>query len=418
MFARLAILGFLFAFSGSPQMRPPVALRGASGDLDAQIAAAAKVLSARPEDSRAACRLAVAYLRKMRETVEFDYLERAARLVDDVLSRDPGYYEALRLRTEIAMERHEFALVAEYSAEMTRFAPNDPGAWGSLGDAAMELGDYGRAKNAYEKMVALKPALPSFSRIAWLRFITGDAPGAIALMQSATRSGGGNPQDLAWCLSDLGSLYWKTGNGIEAEASYRRALEILPTYYAAWAGLGRMASARNQVKEAIAAYTKAQANVPMPEYAAALEDLYTRAGNAKAAREQVALLQASEITLRATGEKANRTLALVYADAGRELERARELVENEIHARPDVYTWDAYSWVLFRQKELDKAWNAAQKALAVHTPEPAFHFHAGMIADAKGLNEDARRELQAALALNSQWDYVQAEQARATLAKR
>ena len=55
--------------------------------------------------------------------------------MESVLTRDPGNYESLRLRSEIDMERHEFARVAEYSQEMARLAPDDPANWGTLGDA-------------------------------------------------------------------------------------------------------------------------------------------------------------------------------------------------------------------------------------------------------------------------------------------
>jgi tetratricopeptide (TPR) repeat protein len=412
---RLGVLICFLAASGLAQTRssePPP--REAMG-TDARITAASRALKASPENSRAACQLALAFIRKMRETVDGQYLDRAASLVNDVLARDPADYEALRLRTEIAMEKHEFARVAEYSEEMTRFAADDPGAWGFLGDALMELGQYRRAGEAYARMIALKPALASFNRVAWHRFVTGDAKAAIELMNAAIQAGSKLPDDMAWCLADLAGIYWKTGAVEGSEQAYRRALTYSPNYYPAWAGMGRIASARNQVKQAIAAYLHAQAIVPLPDFAAALEELYIRAGDTAKARGQRALLDSAAITLRASGEKANRMLALIYADTGQQLDRAEELTANELDARPDVYSWDARAWVLFHQNELDEAWSAAQNALRFGTAEPAFHYHAGMIARAMGRKEDAQRELRAALALNPNWNYAQAREARAAL---
>ena len=78
---------------------------------DDRIAALSKQSVAKPS-LHAQCLLAKAYIQKMRETVDFGYLERASKIVEEVLTRDGGNYEALQLRSEIGMERHEFASVA------------------------------------------------------------------------------------------------------------------------------------------------------------------------------------------------------------------------------------------------------------------------------------------------------------------
>jgi tetratricopeptide (TPR) repeat protein len=120
---------------------------------------------------------------------------------------------------------------------------------------------------------------------------------------------------------------------------------------------------------------------------------------------------------RAGGEKTNRNLALLYADQDRNLDRAKELVENEIKVRPDIYTHDALSWVLFKLKKYDEAENASQFALQLNTSEPVFYFHAGMIAAQLGKKDEARKDLQKALALNSHFDVDEAPAAQAALSK-
>jgi tetratricopeptide (TPR) repeat protein len=409
--AILVLLPFACSLGAQTRVREPL-LQGSRQATDARITADSKLFEAQPANNRIAAQLALDYIQKMRETVNFDYLNLAARVIDGILDRDPGNYEALRLRSEIEMERHNFELVAQYSLEMTRFAPNDPGAWGSLGDSSMELGEYARAGDAYSKMLTLRPDLTSYNRLAWYRFVTGDAAGAIALMRSAVSAGTGAAENVAWCWAELGGMYWKTGRGDDAVSAYRRALEVFPNYYAAWAGLGRIASARNQVKDAIGSYLKAQATVPMPEYSEALEDLYGRSGEPVKARQQRELIDAIEITMQASGEKTNRNMALLYANQNRNLDRARVLVENEIKVRPDVYTHDALAWVLFRQGRLEEASKAAEFALSRGTSEPTFHFHAAMIDDALGRKEEARRQFSQALSLNPSWDFRQSALAR------
>ncbi len=73
--------------------------------------------------------------------------------------------------------------------------------------------------------------------------------------------------------------------------------------------------------------------VPLPDYAAALETRYARAGQLAEARKQRDFVDAIDKMAFASGEKTNRNLALV---------------ESEIAVRPDVYTYDALSWLLFK----------------------------------------------------------------------
>src|ERR1700680_2597065 len=97
-----------------------VGLAGGPSHTDAQIAAYQKLSSSAPDNLHAQNTLAGAYIQKMRETTDFAYIDRASRIVDRVLSIEPRDYEALRLRSEIALERHQFAQVAELSRQMIK----------------------------------------------------------------------------------------------------------------------------------------------------------------------------------------------------------------------------------------------------------------------------------------------------------
>ena len=137
--------------------------------------------------------------------------------------------------------------------------------------------------------------------------------------------------------------------------------------------------------------------VPLPEYAGALEVLFGRTGDAENSARQRALLEMVDKLMTVNGEKANRTLALVYADAGRNLAKAVGLAKGEFEVRNDVYSYDALSWVLFKSGDLAEAVKASEKALALGMPEPSFYFHAGMIAAANGDTVGARSHLEGAL---------------------
>ncbi len=356
----------------------------AGATTDDRIRNVERELHGNPNNSRLQTALISAYLQKLRETADGAYLERASLLVDRMIEQDGGSFEALRLRNEIDLQRHDFKAVAERARSMTRDEPSDAGNWGNLGDALMELGDYELAGQAYAKMFALRPNLASYNRLGFFRFVTGDAQGAIGFMRLAVEASDAAPEHTAWCQAELGDLYFKTGKLADARMAYRSALDLFPGLHRAYAGLGRVEEAEGHTEAAIRNYEHAQAIVPLVEYASTLEDLYRNQGENKKADGQQHLIDAIDMLGRARQEKTNRTLALILANHDRRLGRALELIEAEIPERGDVYTWDAFSWVLFKLGRLQEARAASLKALRMSTPEPDFYRHAAQIAEAAG----------------------------------
>ena len=382
---------------------------------DDRIAMYQTLSQTKPEDLHYQNLMAATYLQKMRETMDPDYLNRAGKIVDSVLSADRRNYEALRLRSAIELERHNFPKVAEDSRELMRMEPDDPWNWGTLGDALMELGEYSAAADAYQKMIRLRPDLASYNRASYYRFVAGDVAGAIDVMKKAIESGSRSPENVAWCLVDLGNMYLKTGNRRDAELAYGAALKLFPGYHPAYAGMGRLSAQGGKIALAIDYFQKAEAAVPLPDYSAALEDLYDAGGKPEQARMEAERLMVIEKMDQAAGFPANRNLALAFADHGRNLDHALVMVKEEMKTRHDIYEWDALAWVLYKSKKFDEAWKASEKALELGTPEPGFYYHAGMIARALGDKDAALKHLQHALALNSNFDLKQAQVAREAL---
>ena len=384
---------------------------------DQQIEMYQKQAAAAPSNAHFQNLLASAYIQKVRESTDFSYLDRASNIIEGVLDSDAGNYEAMRLRSEIELERHGFAQVVEYSEELTKLAPDDPWNWGTLGDALMELGRYDRASAAYQKMLALRPNQASYNRVAYHRFVTGNAAGAIEMMNLAVRAGGLAPENTAWCLVDLGNMYFKTGQLEQAEGAYSSALRLLPGYHSANGGLGRVKAAQGQTAAAISYYQGAHSSVPLPDYSAALYALYAQSGKSEEAKKQLDLIDVVDRLAQASGERTNRNLAMIYADHGRRLDRALELVREELTVRQDVYTYDALAWVLYKNNHYAEAQEAMDRALRMGTPDPGFYYHAGMIALALGRKPDARNYLERALALNRRFDPVQAPIAEKALSE-
>jgi tetratricopeptide (TPR) repeat protein len=373
--ALLLLMASSLAFA--QRMNPPAVK---AENTDQKIQRNQKVLAANPKDLAAESELTAAYLQKLRENGDGSYLDRASALVDRMLTQDAGNYEAMRFQNEIDLQKHDFKAVEDRARDLLRFEPSDAGAWGNLGDASMELGKYEAAGEAYAKMFAIRPSLASYNRIAWFRFVTGDPASAISFMEAAVEAGAGTPENTAWCKAELGDMYFKTGNLDQAMETYESALAVFPALHRALAGKGRVEAARGNTAAAIGSYERAQAIVPMIEYAGSLEDLYTIAGMPAKAKQQRDTIDVIDRLGAARGESTNRNLALILADHHRNMAHAVELVQAEIGSRPDVYTWDALSWILFQSGRIEEAKAASAKAMKFNTPEPKFHEHAEIIA--------------------------------------
>ena len=337
---------------------------------------------AQPDELHYQNLLAGAYIQKVRETVDFSYLERAQQVLQNVLAKDSKNYEAQRLRTEIALERHDFHAAALYSETLTQQAPNDSWNWGTLGDAQTELGNYDKAADAYQKMVNIRPDLSSYNRAAYFRFLYGDAENGTKIMKMAIAAGSPMAENTAWCQVELGKMYLKTGKLKEAEEAFSAGLRNFPNYHPALSGLAQVQAEKHDWKSAITNMKRAQASVPMPDYAAALYDYYTASGDSKEAKKQKEMIEVIDQVGQAAQEKANRNIAVIFADHDWHLDRALELAKNELEVRGDVYTYDALAWALYKNGKYAEASEAMKQATKLGTPEPSFRLHARLIEEA------------------------------------
>lgn len=395
---------------------PGIARSAAPSAADGAIDAATRNASERRAGTFV--ELAAAFMLKARDTGDPAYHGRAAAALDRALAIDPDSYEALRARAWVLLAQHDFR-GAHGAAERARaLRPDDWWNHATLADAAVELGDYAGAEEAAQQLLDLRPGLPAYTRVAYLRTLFGDRDGAIEMLERAARAGSGrDPEALAWTLVHLGHEHFAAGALGAAGPAYARALDVLPGYPLALAGLGRVRAAEGRSAEAVDLYRRALAAQPSPELAGALGDLHAARGETDEAERHYALVDHMERVAEAAGKTYGRQLALFHADHDRRLGDALRLARKEAATRGDVYTDDAVAWALHKNGRPAEAMRAAHRALRLGTRDALLHYHAGMIAAALDRPRRAARHLGRALALNPYFDLRQAAVARTTLAR-
>jgi tetratricopeptide (TPR) repeat protein len=223
-----------------------------------------------------------------------------------------------------------------------------------------------------------------------------------------------NPESMAWCRVQLGHELINAQKLHEAEREFDRALRYFPDYHLALAAKGRARLLAHDVENAIRYYQLAENRVPLPEYAIALGDIFTRLGRTDDARREHELVEFVEKSGAMDGTYSLQ-LALFWADHDTRLDDALTVAERERRARSDIYTCDALAWCLYKNGRLADAKTAITEALRLGTRDPRLHYHAGMIANALGDHGAATKYLKTALEINPDFDILQSDNARNTL---
>lgn len=380
---------------------------------NAEIDTAQKVIEKAPDSAQGYNLLAVAYIRRARESGDFSINSNAETAVARALEIEPENIDSKRIRASLLLTFHRFAEALAYGTKLNEQHPRDAVIFGVLTDANVELGNYKEAAEAVQKMVDLRPNMESYARVAAVRSLYGDSDGAIEAMTLAARTA--DPKDKeaqSWCIAHLGDEYFKVGRYEEAEKQYDKVFEIFPDYHFALAGKGRVRAALGDLENAVKFYTQAQTKVPSVETVIALGDLYNKLGNADKAKEQYDLAVFIEQKL---GNLDQRRLAQMWADQDVRLDEALTIAAREHAARKDVFTADIYAWCLYKKGDYAEARKIIREALRLKTKNAQFFYHAGMIEKSLGSDQTAAEYLQKALQTNASFDLLQAEKARAAV---
>ncbi|GAB0107178.1 tetratricopeptide repeat protein [Nocardia sp. JMUB6875] len=386
----------------------------ATEPLAAQIEQKRQQLDRVPGNASGWAGLGASYVELARITGDPANYGEAQRALDRSLQLKPeGNAEALSGLGVLANARHDFANARRYAEQALTLRPDSAEIEGVLVDALTQLGDTDAATAAVQRMLDLRPGVPSFTRAAYdleLHGRTAEARDAMQLALAAATT----VDQIAFCRYHLGELAFNAGQLDEAETHYRTGLLASPNNAALLQGQAKISAARGDLDRAIAQYAALTARSSLPEYLIEYGELLDAAGHPDQARAQYAAVSDRFRALEAQGATVDLDAASLAADHGDPADAVR-LAQLEYARRQNIITTDVLAWALHKAGRDGEAVELADRAGTLGWRNASLLYHRGMILAALGRTDEATAALRTALDINPNFSPLHAPRARQAL---
>jgi tetratricopeptide (TPR) repeat protein len=366
-----------------------------------KIAWARQAIAAQPQRYEAYNDLALALVRRARETADPAYYAQAEEALTHSFRLAPENLAGQRIRVQILLGQRDLAPALELATALNKRIPDDVLVYGLLADAHMALGNYDEAEHAAQWMLDLRPHnVPGLLRAAALRELFGDVEGALDMLAAAyQRIPVHEVEERAWILTQMAHLQLLASKLDTAHTLLQQALSLFPTYPYTLATLAEVRTAQKKYAEAIDLWRQCYEAAPHPKYLYGRATVLEHTGRRQEAQRAYAAFEQQARRVIQRSDNANRELVWYYADRARKPLEALRIARLEVARRRDVHTLDAYAWALHVTGSHAEARQHIEQALAVGIREARLFYHAGAIAAKLNDRTAAARYLQQSLAL-------------------
>jgi tetratricopeptide (TPR) repeat protein len=329
------------------------------------------------------------------------------------LALDPKNADALLGLAWVSSGRHNFRASCDYAKQALQHRPQMANAYALIADADVELGRYEDAYAHCQQALDLSPGLSTYSRAGHLLWLTGQPEEALNLMRKAIRSGGTQPEHIAWCRVEIAQMLLNAGSVAFAAAEAAQALQVLPRHPRMLVVMGRIYVAQGDFPAAESCFARSLEFEPSHDSLLNLGELQEFLGRQKEADATFARL----LLFHTLDPSHPAEFARFCADHQRSLPSALAAVENALRESQSIDLLHTHAWCLHKNGDATRAKRVIIEALKWNTPDASLHFHTGIIHAKLGETEAARRYLEKALALNPNFHLRDAAIAKRTLAR-
>lgn len=338
-------------------------------------------IASKPSDATAHNSLAMALVRRARETSDDSFFAQAGDAVRKSLEISPANFEGRKMEVLVLLGQHDYPTALTEAKALNKKVADDVMVYGLLTDAYSALGDYKNAEISAQWMLNLRPGnIPAFVHAAELREIFGDFKGSYDALDLAYQ--GTSPTeytDRAALLEHMGRERRLAGNNDDAEKLLKQALALFPGESSALAELADVYLADKRASDAVAVLQKLCTSVPTARNSYRLAEALEASGHTDDARKSYADFLVKAVPESSKRNNFNRELTFYYADYSRVAGQALEIAVQDFAWRKDIYTLDAYAWALHVNGQDQEAKKQIEIVLAVGTQDPKILVHAEAI---------------------------------------
>lgn len=390
---------------------PRVALKEVKGDaatpVDARIRQAQGWIKAVPDKPKGYNALGQALMQRGRETGDLANYGASLTAFEKAVELAPKDPESAHNLAWAYTMFHRFDKAIELAKQALTEDTTDPFAWGVLFDSYIELGRYDEAAEAAQKMMDQRPDLASYSRAAQMRWIDGDVKSAILFMQRAVAAGGSYVENTAWCQTQLGDLYFKTGAYLAAKQAYEVVWSKNKTDRHAAFGLANAKLALGETEGVATLFeTSVAGNAPLSyllDYAGYLRNQ----GNAEQADQVLARVPKAIAEHRRHGILGDELMEAEYLlDHKGELSQGLKLAAEEAKAHNSWQALGTYAWALYQNKQYKEAKATMLKARRTGIADARLIHRQGLIMKALGDEAEATKLAALARSLHPKFDQL------------
>lgn len=374
--------------------------------IEQSIATANEEIAKEPNQPEGYNDLALALVRKVRETGDPSFALKAEGAIAKSLKLEPANFGARRARVAARLAEHRYEDALEEAEALRKQRPDDNPIYGYIAESEMALGNYEKAEKSVQRMLDLhKVNGPGFEYGATLRELIGFPDAAIDWWKSAASLVSDRDiEERAYIYSQLARVYRETGKYTPGAECAQQALKLEPDYPLALLELARI---RIEQKQGDAAIVLLQSRLAKSKDLTSLYWLAVAQEQAGHPAEAIAAYDHFEKQARlAAGSPVNANPLLIryLAEHGKAAD-AVGMAAALLQRRHDIFTREAYAIALARAGKADQALEEIRKALAPGFLDARLYLDAGMIAKQNKDNEAAAGYFKKAFELGSSGFY-------------
>ena len=336
----------------------------------------------------------------------------AQPVADQLVSDQPGDVHAIEAAFRIQMQRRDLVAARKSAQEIQSLRPDLPAGNYLTGLVNEAEGKLEGARRSYEMAMAMAPGLiEPLAAAARIDLAQHQEQRALTRVEHSLAAA----PDSSALLDLKAEILAQLGRYDESAEAANRVIALAPAWWVAYDDLARAELGRGRSEAAVAAYMRGiDATQSAPLLVLQLAALLERIGRV----DDAAALYEAWLRREPGAQLASNNLAMLLlthkpadpAALDRALVLARRL---EKATQPEFL--DTLGWVHYARGEYAPAVEALQRAVAAAPDAAVFRAHLGLAQFRAGQRNEARENLQQALATSG--NYPEAAEARAVLAR-